>query len=109
MNPLPCSFLSVVYCIRLCLFILFFLKFILILKDRLCYCCDKIWFAFPLSIGKGSIYLLLLCFDDWNFVCWHSIHGQCTVIMFDVTARLTYKNVPTWHRDLSLFEEGLYL
>lgn len=29
-----------------------------------------------------------------------SIHGQCAIIMFDVTARLTYKNVPTWHRDL---------
>ncbi|CAI0389559.1 unnamed protein product [Linum tenue] len=28
------------------------------------------------------------------------IHGQCAIIMFDVTARLTYKNVPTWHRDL---------
>ncbi|KAK3436664.1 hypothetical protein EUGRSUZ_C01293 [Eucalyptus grandis] len=29
-----------------------------------------------------------------------SIHGQCAIIMFDVTAQLTYKNVPTWHRDL---------
>ncbi|CAK7353584.1 unnamed protein product [Dovyalis caffra] len=28
------------------------------------------------------------------------IHGNCAIIMFDVTARLTYKNVPTWHRDL---------
>ncbi|XP_031389331.1 GTP-binding nuclear protein Ran-A1-like [Punica granatum] len=28
------------------------------------------------------------------------IHGQCAIIMFDVTARLSYKNVPTWHRDL---------
>ncbi|KAG6436529.1 hypothetical protein SASPL_101430 [Salvia splendens] len=28
------------------------------------------------------------------------IHGQCAIIMFDVTARLTCKNVPTWHRDL---------
>ncbi|PVH38381.1 hypothetical protein PAHAL_5G247900 [Panicum hallii] len=28
------------------------------------------------------------------------IHGQCGIIMFDVTSRLTYKNVPTWHRDL---------
>ncbi|KAK2974357.1 hypothetical protein RJ640_021213, partial [Escallonia rubra] len=28
------------------------------------------------------------------------IHGQCAIIMFDVTARLTYKNVPTWHRDI---------
>ena len=32
-----------------------------------------------------------------------SIHGQCAIIMFDVTARLTYKNVPTWHRDLCRF------
>ncbi|CAL5443193.1 unnamed protein product [Camellia sinensis] len=32
--------------------------------------------------------------------CLMDIHGQCAVIMFDVTARLTYKNVPTWHRDL---------
>lgn len=28
------------------------------------------------------------------------IHGQCAIIMFDVTSRLTYKNVPTWFRDL---------
>ncbi len=28
------------------------------------------------------------------------IHGQSAIIMFDVTSRLTYKNVPTWHRDL---------
>ncbi|KAK3436660.1 hypothetical protein EUGRSUZ_C01289 [Eucalyptus grandis] len=28
------------------------------------------------------------------------IHGQCAIIMFDVTARWTYKNVPIWHRDL---------
>ncbi len=31
------------------------------------------------------------------------IHGQCAIIMFDVTSRLTYKNVPTWHRDLCRF------
>ena len=40
-----------------------------------------------------------------------SIHGQCAIIMFDVTSRLTYKNVPTWHRDLcrcvSLLNDGL--
>mmetsp|Transcript_7522 Transcript_7522/g.27618 ORF Transcript_7522/g.27618 Transcript_7522/m.27618 type:complete len:224 (-) Transcript_7522:250-921(-) len=28
------------------------------------------------------------------------IHGQCAIMMFDVTSRLTYKNIPTWHRDL---------
>jgi len=31
--------------------------------------------------------------------------GQCGIIMFDVTSRITYKNVPNWHRALfpSLF------
>ena len=29
------------------------------------------------------------------------IQGQCAIIMFDVTARITYKNVPNWHRDLT--------
>ncbi len=34
------------------------------------------------------------------------IHGQCAIIMFDVTSRLTYKNVPTWHRDLCRCEHS---
>ncbi len=29
-----------------------------------------------------------------------SLTLQCAIIMFDVTARVTYKNVPNWHRDL---------
>jgi len=28
------------------------------------------------------------------------IQAQCAVIMFDVCSRITYKNVPSWHRDL---------
>ena len=28
------------------------------------------------------------------------INGQCGIIMFDVTSRITYKNVPNWHRML---------
>merc|ERR1711991_651102 len=28
------------------------------------------------------------------------INGQAAIIMFEVTSRVTYKNVPTWHRDL---------
>ena len=28
------------------------------------------------------------------------ISAQCGIIMFDVTSRVTYKNVPNWHRDL---------
>lgn len=29
------------------------------------------------------------------------IQGQGAIIMFDVTSRSTYKNVPTWHRDIT--------
>lgn len=29
------------------------------------------------------------------------INGQCGIIMFDVTSRITYKNVPNWHRTLN--------
>jgi GTP-binding nuclear protein Ran len=32
---------------------------------------------------------------DGYYIC-----GQCAIIMFDVTSRVTYKNVPNWHRDL---------
>lgn len=46
--------------------------------------------------------------DIW-FLRWCSIHGQCAIIMFDVTARLTYKNVPTWHRDLCRCSNGAIL
>lgn len=28
------------------------------------------------------------------------IGGQSAIVMFDVTSRVTYKNVPNWHRDL---------
>ncbi|KAF9421880.1 hypothetical protein HW555_002320 [Spodoptera exigua] len=35
------------------------------------------------------------------------IQGQCAIIMFDVTSRVTYKNVPNWHRDLVRVCEGI--
>eukprot|EP00746_Dinoflagellata_sp_MGD_P160299 gnl/MRDRNA2_/MRDRNA2_86968_c0_seq1.p1 gnl/MRDRNA2_/MRDRNA2_86968_c0~~gnl/MRDRNA2_/MRDRNA2_86968_c0_seq1.p1 ORF type:complete len:220 (+),score=13.24 gnl/MRDRNA2_/MRDRNA2_86968_c0_seq1:22-660(+) len=35
------------------------------------------------------------------------IHGQCAIIMFDVTSRITYKNVPTWYRDLIRVCDGI--
>ena len=28
------------------------------------------------------------------------IQAQCAIIMFNVMARVTYNNVPVWHRDL---------
>lgn len=35
------------------------------------------------------------------------IQGQCAIIMFDVTSRITYKNVPYWHRDLTRVCENI--
>mmetsp|Transcript_8369 Transcript_8369/g.9734 ORF Transcript_8369/g.9734 Transcript_8369/m.9734 type:complete len:225 (+) Transcript_8369:126-800(+) len=53
-------------------------------------------------------------FGPFRFWCWDTagqekfgglrdgyyISAACAIIMFDVTARITYKNVPNWHRDL---------
>ena len=33
--------------------------------------------------------------------------AQCAIIMFDVTSRITYKNVPNWHRDLTRVCENI--
>jgi len=35
------------------------------------------------------------------------IGGNCAVIMFDVTSRITYKNVPKWHKDLTRICENI--
>ncbi|KAJ3127269.1 GTP-binding nuclear protein gsp1/Ran [Nowakowskiella sp. JEL0407] len=45
-----------------------------------------------------------VCFNTWDTAGQEKFgglrDGQCAIIMFDVTARITYKNVPNWHRDL---------
>jgi GTP-binding nuclear protein Ran len=50
-----------------------------------------------------------ICFNTWDTAGQEKfgglrdgyyIQGQCAIIMFDVTSRITYKNVPNWHRDL---------
>lgn len=43
-------------------------------------------------LTKLSLFQFLFIFD--------SIQGNAAIIMFDVTSRMTYKNVPQWHRDL---------
>lgn len=45
---------------------------------------------------------MFIFYFDYCYYCyyWYSIQGQCAIIMFDVTSRITYKNVPNWHRDL---------
>ncbi|XP_077868520.1 GTP-binding nuclear protein ran-1-like [Saccoglossus kowalevskii] len=35
------------------------------------------------------------------------IGAHCAIIMFDVTSRVTYKNVPNWHRDLARVCENI--
>jgi GTP-binding nuclear protein Ran len=51
----------------------------------------------------------VLCFNVWDTAGQEKfgglrdgyyIQGQCAIIMFDVTSRNTYKNVPNWHRDI---------
>ena len=50
---------------------------------------------------QGKLFVLFLnstsCHD---FLLYLAYLGQCAIVMFDVTARVTYKNVPNWHRDL---------
>ncbi|KAJ8271230.1 hypothetical protein COCON_G00100890 [Conger conger] len=38
--------------------------------------------------------------EVWGLRDGYYIQAQCAIIMFDVTSRVTYKNVPNWHRDL---------
>eukprot|EP01007_Sphenomonas_quadrangularis_P000042 NODE_1017_length_1045_cov_839.825301_g842_i0.p1 GENE.NODE_1017_length_1045_cov_839.825301_g842_i0~~NODE_1017_length_1045_cov_839.825301_g842_i0.p1 ORF type:complete len:231 (-),score=66.36 NODE_1017_length_1045_cov_839.825301_g842_i0:321-1013(-) len=51
----------------------------------------------------------LICFNVWDTAGQEKfgglrdgyyIQGNCAIIMFDVTSRQTYKNVPNWHRDV---------
>jgi len=35
------------------------------------------------------------------------INGQAAILMFDVTSRITYKNVPVWYRDLTRVCENI--
>jgi len=51
----------------------------------------------------------IICFNVWDTAGQEKygglrdgyyIQGNCGIIMFDVTSRQTYKNVPNWHRDV---------
>jgi len=50
-----------------------------------------------------------ICFNTWDTAGQEKlgglrdgyyINGQCAIIMFDVTSRVTYQSVPNWHKDL---------
>ncbi|CAD6580041.1 MAG: GTP-binding nuclear protein gsp1/Ran [Cyphobasidiales sp. Tagirdzhanova-0007] len=57
-----------------------------------------------------------ICFNVWDTAGQEKfgglrdgyyIQGQCGIIMFDVTSKITYKNVPNWHRDLERVCENI--
>ncbi|KAF9976779.1 GTP-binding nuclear protein gsp1/Ran [Actinomortierella ambigua] len=51
-----------------------------------------------------------ICFNTWDTACQENFNGlpdayytggQCGIIMFDVTSRITYRHVPIWHRNIT--------
>ena len=40
------------------------------------------------------------CNNSYIISFFFCLAGECAIIMFDVASRVTYKNVPNWHRDL---------
>lgn len=52
-----------------------------------------VWLSVFISFWSNFFHLLGL--RDGYYV-----GGVCAIIMFDVTSRITYRNVPNWHRDL---------
>jgi GTP-binding nuclear protein Ran len=78
-------------------------------------------------IPTVAVEIRRLCFETNKgkiiFECWDTagqeklgglrdgyyIHANCGIIMFDVTSRITYKNVPTWHKDISRVCENIPL
>lgn len=58
------------------------------------------WILYP-GYAAFIIYkLYTFTVQQWFNLCICLITAQCAIIMFDVTSRVTYKNVPNWHRDL---------
>lgn len=63
------------------------------------------------NTSRGTV-----CFNVWDTAGQEKLSGlrdgyyigaQCGIIMFDVTSRITYKNIPKWHRDLSRVCENI--
>ncbi|KAF8212766.1 GTP-binding nuclear protein Ran-like protein [Mycena galopus ATCC 62051] len=57
-----------------------------------------------------------ICFNVWDTAGQEKFGGlrdgyyiqsNCGIIMFDVTSRITYQNVPNWHRDVERVCEGI--
>lgn len=58
----------------------------------------------------------VVCFNVWDTAGQEKfgglrdgyyIQGECAIIMFDVTSRITYKNVPEWYKDITRVCESI--
>jgi GTP-binding nuclear protein Ran len=72
-------------------------------KYILCMSCFTNIYHFFLS----HLFFLVLLQKFGGLRDGYYIQGQCAIIMFDVTSRITYKNVPNWHRDLTRVCENI--
>eukprot|EP00331_Platyophrya_macrostoma_P012520 CAMPEP_0176431254 /NCGR_PEP_ID=MMETSP0127-20121128/14715_1 /TAXON_ID=938130 /ORGANISM="Platyophrya macrostoma, Strain WH" /LENGTH=213 /DNA_ID=CAMNT_0017813251 /DNA_START=64 /DNA_END=705 /DNA_ORIENTATION=+ len=59
-----------------------------------------------------------ICFNCWDTAGQEKfgglrdgyyIEGNCAIIMFDVTSRNTYKNVPNWYRDITRVCDNIHI
>ncbi|XP_076885491.1 GTP-binding nuclear protein Ran1A-like [Bidens hawaiensis] len=59
---------------------------------------------YPLDFHTNHGTIRFHCWDTGGKVSGlrdgYYIHGQCAIIMFDVTNKKSYKNVPRWYKDL---------
>ena len=76
--------------------------------------CNHVRLLFLECTNSFIIAVTSLCYLLFRFNVWDTagqekfgglrdgyyIQGQCAIMMFDVTSRVTYKNIPNWHRDL---------
>ncbi|KAK4778042.1 hypothetical protein SAY87_018229 [Trapa incisa] len=89
--------------------------FLLVMEAQMDFKCRTVLFySATIGVEVHPLDFMTNC-GKIRFYCWDTagqerfgglrdgyyIHGQCAIVMFDVTTRLTYKNVATWHRDLT--------
>ena len=68
---------------------------------------DKRRYVVSLLLLSACVFLTVVRFQFGGLRDGYYIQGQCAIIMFDVTSRITYKNVPNWHRDLTRVCENI--
>jgi len=61
----------------------------------------------PLTFVTTHGKFILNVWDFPDYTKWnglregHSINADCAILMFDVTSKTTYKNIPKWYRDVT--------